>query len=291
MINVESDTKIKQREYGKYEKIIDRFFPFIPDFYEQELRNKASNLLMELAKYSEPTFLHSVRVADYMKDLVSFEESELSFSWQNFWEKNRENKKNMKNEKDRENKKDGKVNSDTEDGEIISISSPLPLDFEKHLQLVSRMGLFHDIGKIVVPNELLSSRSITSEEFSVIKTHTRAGYVLLKNICPYCACAAGKHHSAYAVKEYPEGIDDEIFTNELTKYIGTSLGVSSTKEYVDTYIKKVSLCDFYDALMTRNNDAFSFVDKQDPKQVKSCLEKYFPDQKKGMFFFFLMKFF
>jgi HD-GYP domain-containing protein (c-di-GMP phosphodiesterase class II) len=121
------------------------------------------------------------------------------------------------------------------------------------------MGALHDIGKLAVPRELLNKNGVTSEEYTTIKTHTRAGYTLLQHNLPWAACAAGKHHPGYAVPEYPSG-----FTGEQCRT-------------ADHYTSIVTLADFYDALMTRNNTRFTgALDRTDPAAVTGFLGKHFP---------------
>ena len=44
-------------------------------------------------------------------------------------------------------------------------------------------GLLHDIGKITIPNKILSKTSKLSKvEFDIVENHSQAGYVILKNI-------------------------------------------------------------------------------------------------------------
>ena len=44
-------------------------------------------------------------------------------------------------------------------------------------------GYLHDIGKVIVPESILSKPGkITIEEFNLIKNHVQAGYDLLKNV-------------------------------------------------------------------------------------------------------------
>lgn len=144
-------------------------------------------------------------------------------------------------------------------GELVrrvgaELGNPAPLN---SLDL-EHMGQLHDIGKLEIRVELLNRTSISPAEYEEIKRHTRVGYELLKEQHPYGACAAGKHHPTYAVPEYPAGM------NELER------------KAVDEVMPLVTLCDFYDALMTRNNDAYRPVDKKNPYEVRAVLEKEFP---------------
>jgi putative two-component system response regulator len=70
-------------------------------------------------------------------------------------------------------------------------------------------GLIHDIGKISVPAEILSKPSkLTAIEFSLIKTHPRAGSDILKDIeFPWpVARMVLEHHERMDGSGYPGGI-------------------------------------------------------------------------------------
>jgi putative two-component system response regulator len=65
--------------------------------------------------------------------------------------------------------------------------------------LLSAAGLFHDIGKLGVPAELLNKPdALSSDEHKIIQWHTTIGYHMLNNmpdeIHKFCAQAALYHH-------------------------------------------------------------------------------------------------
>jgi PAS domain S-box-containing protein len=73
------------------------------------------------------------------------------------------------------------------------------------------MGLLHDIGKIVVPMEILSKPGMISTlESEIIKTHCQAGYDLLKGIkFPWpVQQAILQHHERLDGSGYPAGLTD-----------------------------------------------------------------------------------
>ena len=76
------------------------------------------------------------------------------------------------------------------------------------------IGLLHDIGKILIPDEILNKPGrLTDEEFAVMKTHPSNGYEILKevDILPELALGAGYHHERVDGKGYPTGkAADEI---------------------------------------------------------------------------------
>lgn len=75
-------------------------------------------------------------------------------------------------------------------------------------------GLVHDIGKIVIPGEILSKPGRLSEfEFELIKTHVRSGYDILKEVeFPWpVAMITCQHHERLDGSGYPLGLKgDEI---------------------------------------------------------------------------------
>jgi putative nucleotidyltransferase with HDIG domain len=82
------------------------------------------------------------------------------------------------------------------------------------LEGIRVMGLLHDLGKITIPAEILSKPSaLTEYEFLFIKTHSQAGYDILKEIeFPWpVATAVLQHHERLNGSGYPLGLcDDEI---------------------------------------------------------------------------------
>ena len=88
---------------------------------------------------------------------------------------------------------------------------------EKFMNRIRVAGLFHDIGKIAVPDSvLLKNSSLTEEEFAVIKRHPGYGYQILsaissyQEIAPIVLC----HHERIDGKGYPKGITGERIPEE-----------------------------------------------------------------------------
>lgn len=70
-------------------------------------------------------------------------------------------------------------------------------------------GLFHDVGKLSIPDEiLLKSGRLTDEEYSVIKTHSSQGVDILSNISQFRPLlpAVRAHHERYDGLGYPDGL-------------------------------------------------------------------------------------
>lgn len=96
------------------------------------------------------------------------------------------------------------------------------LHMEEHdLKLLTVAGMLHDIGKVLIPPEIIKKPGpLTKEEFEVVKQHSLKGYKLLKgknvdeNICQ----AALLHHEKCDGSGYPLGLKGDRI-NELAKLI------------------------------------------------------------------------
>ncbi len=83
---------------------------------------------------------------------------------------------------------------------------------EKEVYDVKTAGILHDVGKIMVPAELLKKQGkLTDEEFEVIKRHPETGYQILRSVDEYSALAKSvlHHHERWDGKGYPEGLEEE----------------------------------------------------------------------------------
>ncbi|MDA3812951.1 MAG: HD-GYP domain-containing protein [Candidatus Cloacimonetes bacterium] len=77
------------------------------------------------------------------------------------------------------------------------------------LDAIRIAAILHDIGKIYIPNEILSKPStLTETEFSVIKNHPLAGYDILKTIDFQMPIAkiVYQHHERINGSGYPQGL-------------------------------------------------------------------------------------
>jgi putative nucleotidyltransferase with HDIG domain len=98
------------------------------------------------------------------------------------------------------------------------------------LNILTLAGLLHDIGKAMIPEEILNKPgSLTDEEFELIKSHTRLGYDVLKNqnIDPRIKKAALMHHERCDGSGYPSGLTDES---------------------IDEFAMIIAIADVYDAM-------------------------------------------
>lgn len=126
----------------------------------------------------------------------------------------------------------------------------LKLD-KAHLDTLTVAGLLHDIGKLLIPEEVLNKEgSLTDEEFALIKSHPRKGYDILKNldINPRIKKAALMHHERSDGSGYPSHLEDE---------------------FIDEYAMVIAIADVYDAMTA----ARSYRSPLCPFEVISNFEK------------------
>ncbi|MFA6627628.1 MAG: HD domain-containing phosphohydrolase, partial [Bacilli bacterium] len=89
---------------------------------------------------------------------------------------------------------------------------------EEGINELKQAGLFHDIGKISIPDSILNKpEKLTDEEYDIIKTHTEVGYQILRAADEYSDLAihALHHHERWDGKGYPtalEGNDIPLFS-------------------------------------------------------------------------------
>ena len=82
---------------------------------------------------------------------------------------------------------------------------------DKELNLLGLCGMMHDVGKLLIPSEILKKTTpLTDEENRTLKTHTRLGYNLLKatNINSTVALVALTHHEQIDGKGYPRRLTE-----------------------------------------------------------------------------------
>jgi putative nucleotidyltransferase with HDIG domain len=100
----------------------------------------------------------------------------------------------------------------------------------KNLEVITLCGLLHDLGKLLVPSDIiLKPAKLTEDEFSTIKTHTTHGYNLVKNmqIDPRIKNSILMHHERCDGSGYPYGL---------------------YSDQIDDFAKLVSIADVYDAM-------------------------------------------
>ena len=83
---------------------------------------------------------------------------------------------------------------------------------DEEMKELELSAIFHDIGKIGTPDQVLNKPSrLTEEEFLVMKQHPEQSYEILKEypIFEKIALNARYHHERYDGRGYPEGMKGE----------------------------------------------------------------------------------
>lgn len=83
---------------------------------------------------------------------------------------------------------------------------------ESDQKLLTACGLFHDIGKLLIPDAILKKPGkLTKDEFDIIKTHPTKGYQLLRKnkVDLHIQYAALMHHEKCDGSGYPIGLKAE----------------------------------------------------------------------------------
>ena len=107
---------------------------------------------------------------------------------------------------------------------------------EKECTNIALAAMMHDIGKLMIPSEILEKPSrLTDEEFAVIKTHVTYGEELLRNspgeVMKMARRIALQHHERWDGKGY--------------------LGYKGEK--IDYIARIVSVADVFDALVSKRS--------------------------------------
>ena len=100
----------------------------------------------------------------------------------------------------------------------------------KEIALAQQCGLYHDIGKLTIPSEIITKPGkLTDEEYEIICNHPVAGYEILKemNANPHVLNAALQHHQ---------------------KVDGTGYPTPFNPKKIDPYARLIALVDIYYAI-------------------------------------------
>ena len=144
-------------------------------------------------------------------------------------------------------------------------------------------GLFHDIGKIGVPDSILQKEGKLSEnEYSEIKNHPTIGAHILStaSIFQDILPIVKYHHERYDGKGYPEQLAGERipFLARITAIADTFDAMTSRRSYrnslpIETVISEIEKCSGsqFDPEIT---SVFLNILKNSPEKIKEIQEKY-----------------
>lgn len=116
---------------------------------------------------------------------------------------------------------------------------------------IYQMGLLHDIGKIGIPDEIITkTEGLRDNEYNLMKKHPMIGAKILQHITelPGLAVGARWHHERYDGKGYPDGLKGEEIPEEA---------------------RIIAVADAYDAMSSKRN--YSAVMEQ--QFIKGEIEK------------------
>jgi putative nucleotidyltransferase with HDIG domain len=103
-------------------------------------------------------------------------------------------------------------------------------------------GLLHDIGKTLVRPEVLTKQTkFTAEDRAAIEPHVQYGWDLLNGVHDWTAHVIVRHHQ-FGPTPYPAELPP------LPEYL------SDKAETIHTAARLLAMADYYDAMMSRNND-------------------------------------
>lgn len=101
---------------------------------------------------------------------------------------------------------------------LISLIIAVKLNYSAQEQMKICMGaLFHDIGKLLIPKNIIQKpSSLTEEEMSIVKQHCKLGYDILRNsdLPDCCNDIVLQHHERLDGSGYPYGLSK----NQITEY-------------------------------------------------------------------------
>ncbi|MDA3855304.1 MAG: HD domain-containing protein [Candidatus Woesearchaeota archaeon] len=147
---------------------------------------------------------------------------------------------------------------------IIAFNKLLEIN---QVRLATISGLFHDIGKLGIPKEILSkTTSLNDKEREIMKNHSKLGFDFLLSFPVDIRKIIIAHHEYDEFQSYPRKHHVEEGTLKLRE----------NNSIIDTIAQIVAICDVYDALLNER----SYKDAYPKEKVIEMLKnpKYLWDQ-------------
>lgn len=139
----------------------------------------------------------------------------------------------------------------------LAISTGIAMGLgESILHELGMAGLLHDIGKMMIPIEILNKPGkLTDEEFDIIKEHPVNAVKLLNNMVPYSVLSGiQSHHEKLDGTGYPYGI---------------------AANNIPFYSKVLAVCDVYDALTSDRSYRMTSFPGEVIEYIMGCADKHF----------------
>jgi HD-GYP domain-containing protein (c-di-GMP phosphodiesterase class II) len=151
------------------------------------------------------------------------------------------------------------------------------------VKTLETLGLLHDLGKIIVAEEILNKEGkLTEKEYSIMKTHAETGYQILKSVEEFVPLAeiVLSHHEWWNGSGYPRNLKghdiplfsriiqvadayeamtagrpyQEAFNKEETiEELRSLSGIQFDPEIIDVFVEKV-LVESFDVLEDEKKD-------------------------------------
>lgn len=97
---------------------------------------------------------------------------------------------------------------------------------------IGQAALYHDIGKIAIPESILNKPgALTPEEFAIVKTHTEEGFSQIQEMIEILTVAA------IIAREHHERLDGSGYLH-------------LSEREIHPYARLISVCDVFDALFS-----------------------------------------
>lgn len=128
---------------------------------------------------------------------------------------------------------------------------------DERLEELRLAGMYHDIGKIAIPDAILDKPGLlTQDEYEIMKTHTEIGYNILRAADNYNRLAeyALTHHERWDGQGYPRGLKGEE---------------------IPLISRIINICDSYDAMTTTRIYRVKRSDDEAVKEIIKCAGKQF----------------
>lgn len=164
----------------------------------------------------------------------------------------------------------------------VLIGKKLGLD-EKDIRRLRIGGLFHDIGKIGVPDNILQKDGkLSDNEYSEIKNHPTIGAHILSNATMFedILPIVKHHHERYDGKGYPSQLKGEEipYLARITTVADCFDAMTSKRVYRNSLPIDVVISEIEKNKGTQFDptiaDAFLDILKNDPSKIKEIQEKY-----------------
>ncbi len=135
---------------------------------------------------------------------------------------------------------------------------------KKEQERLYYMGLLHDIGKIGIPDYIITKKSgLSDEEYSLTRSHSVIGAEILENISeiPKLGVGARWHHERYDGGGYPDGLSGESIPEEARMIAVADAydAMASKRSYRDVLAQEVVLNEIEKGIGTQFDPYFGRI--------------------------------